>query len=230
MTDSLIRYQQNVETARHNRATEYLSRFETETQAQTSRYATDTSAATSRYVADTNAATQRYVSDQNTATQLKTAEMSTSASRYATDVNAATARYASDQSAAVNRERASIESADRRAQLQLNRQTQLAMTALERRRVNLEQLRTTAQNEQTHAQTKKLLNDITVSLQGLQNDAARLGLDKQAAEYENALKQAQTWAARAKTAETIANAADKTYSLISRILSDWHNQNYGGLS
>lgn len=230
MTDSLIRYQQNVETARHNRATEYLSRFETETQAQTARYATDTSAATSRYVADTNAATQRYVSDQNTATQLKTAEMSTSASRYATDVNAATSRYASDQSAAVNRERTQRESADRNAQLQLNRQTQLAMTALERRRVNLEQLRTVAQNEQSHAQAKKLLNDVSVSLKTLANDTRRLGLSEKAAEYENALKQAQTWAANAKGVESISNAVDKTYSLVSRIISDWTNHNYGGLS
>lgn len=89
--------------------------------------------------------------------------------------------------------------------LSFDRQTQLFKNSMETKRYRLEQLKTTAQNALTRAQTKsvqaqtqKTFSDIRVSVEQLTLAAKQYGLQEEAAKWNNLLTQARTLEANNK--------------------------------
>lgn len=200
MTDAQIRFSQLLETRRHNRRTEDLSKYATDVQASTSRYATDVGAKTSMSVAEMNARTQRYVADQSAKVHLTSAQLSAETSRYAADTQAQTSQY-----------RTNVESADRLARLRFDRQTQILKNKFEEERIRLESFKTMNQIRANDVQVRKALQDIENSIAQLELNARMVGLNEEAAKWNNQLTQA-------KTAEAIMNGVDKGASALNRVL------------
>lgn len=92
MTQNQIAFVRYMEDARHNKATEELTKYTADLQASTTRYVADLQASTNRYVAELQSATSIKVAKINQATAITTASISAAATRYAADVNSSTQR------------------------------------------------------------------------------------------------------------------------------------------
>jgi hypothetical protein len=216
MTVAQINYLRALEDRRHNQAQEEIAREQQDVQ----RYVADTQAASSRYVADTQATSSRYATDKQF-----------TANTYATDTNAATQRYVSDQNASVNRFATQTQAdtsryaTDRQfdtqsARLQFDRDTQSFKNALAFKQYQLDEMVTRADTALKRAQVKRIANDIEVATKNLQLQAERLGMDKEAQEYQNLYTQVKTWESAATTAEKSAKVIE-SFSRLLKGLHDW---------
>lgn len=243
---------QLAETVRSNKERESISRYSNElqlyatnVQRDTSRYVADTNAAASRYAANTNAATQRYIADQNARVQSAiaslnaavstystnvdaamrkyTSDQSASTSRYATDTSAATSVYATDKSFASSVYRTSVESADRQARLDFDRETQTFKNSLESRRVALESMLAESNVERNKAQIERLASQTANDIAQLELKSKYYKLDKKAAEYNNALTRANTVKSYVQSVDTAASAGNKLMTFITRLIKEVNN-------
>lgn len=228
MTDPQIRYWQLKENQRHNVAQEenwqqQLSETVRSNQARESlaKYQTDVSSQTSRYVADKQASTAKYVSDQNVSLGQYTAGLQAEVQKYVSDQTAETQRYSTNVNAATQRYTTDVNAQLQSDRLKFDVQTQAFRNGLEAQKVDLQRIATNANAEYSRAQAQRAFNDIRIDIARLGQDAQRLGLDKQAAKYNNALTLMRTWETFAKTSESgsrmvlnLANVFEKIVRLL----------------
>lgn len=225
MTDPQIRYWQLKENQRHNIAQEenwqqQLSEAVRSNKARESltKYQTDVSAQTSQYVANKQAETTRYVSDQNYSLGQYTAGLNAAVQKYASDQAAETQRYATDVNAATQQYSTDVNAQTQANRLEFDKQTQSFRNSIESQKVELQRLATNANAEYSRAQAQRAYNDIRIDIARLGQDATRLGLDKQAAKYRNALTAMQTWETFTKGAESGSRMLVNLASVFEKII------------
>lgn len=195
MTNAQINYLRAIEDRRHNQAQEELQKYVADTQATSSRYATDKQFEANVRSIDTTAATQRYVADQNAEVQ-----------RFVTQTNADTSRYATDRVADTQA-----------ARLAFDQDTQAFKNQLSTYQLKLDEISRGAETDLKRAQIKKLTADTKLALRDMQLKAERLGLDREAQEYENKLNTAKTIESYFSTGEKFSTMLNKIWDWFKKI-------------
>lgn len=202
MTTAQINYLRAIEDRRHNQAQEDIAReqqdvqrYVADTQATSSRYATDKQFEANMRSIDTTASTQRYVADQNAAVQRFITQMNTDTSRYATD------RQADTQA----------------ARLAFDQDTQEFKNQMSTYQLKLDEISRGAETDLKRAQIKKLAADTQMAMRDMQLKAERLGLDREAQEYENKLNTAKTIESYFATGEKFSTILNKVWDWFKKI-------------